>query len=124
MSKNKLSDPHAEREAQKYDNPIPSRELIMEVLGEQEGPTSFKRLAAKLELDDEVALEALRRRMRAMERDGQVVRNRRDAFGLVSKMQLISGRVIGLSRGLPGDSRRRLAQHHRPCARAQNAAFA
>ena len=99
MSKKKLTDPHAEREAQKYDNPIPSRELIMELLGEQEGPMSFKQVAAKLNLNDEVTLEALRRRMRAMERDGQVVCNRRNCYGLVSKMQLISGRVIGHADG-------------------------
>ena len=99
MSKNKLADPHAEREAQKYENPIPSRELIMELLGEQDGPMSFKQVAAKLELIDDVALEALRRRMRAMERDGQLVRNRRNCYGLVSKMQLISGRVIGHADG-------------------------
>ena len=95
MSKKKLLDPHAEREAQKYDSPIPSRELIMEVLAKQEGPTSFKQLAAKLELTSDAQLDALRRRLRAMERDGQLARNRRDCFGLVSKMQLISGRVIG-----------------------------
>ncbi len=99
MSKNKPTDPHADREAQKYENPIPSREMIMELLGEQEGPLSFKQLAAKLELEDENSLEALRRRMRAMERDGQVVLNRRNGYGLVSKMQLISGRVIGHADG-------------------------
>jgi len=99
MSKKKQADPHAEREAQKYENPIPSRELIMELLGEQEGPMSFKQVATKLELDDEMSLEALRRRMRAMERDGQVVCNRRNCYGLVSKMQLISGRVIGHADG-------------------------
>ncbi len=95
MSNKKLDDPHAEREAQNYDNPIPSRELIMELLGGQEGPMSFKAVASNLELSDDTALEALRRRLRAMERDGQLVRNRRNCFGLVSKMQLISGRIIG-----------------------------
>ena len=95
MSKKKLVDPHAEREAEKYDNPIPSRELIMELLAEEEGPLSFKHIAAKLGLEDEGLLEALRRRLRAMERDGQLIRNRRDCFGLVSKMQMISGRIIG-----------------------------
>jgi cold shock CspA family protein len=88
-------DPFAEREAQKYENPIPSREMIMEMLGQQDGPTGFKRLAKLLNLETDDELEALRRRMRAMERDGQALRNRRDSFGLASKMQLVSGRVIG-----------------------------
>jgi ribonuclease R len=94
MSKRRPADPHAEREAQKYDNPIPSRELIMNLLAEEGEPMSFKHLAGALGLAGDTELEALRRRLRAMERDGQLVRNRRDRFGLVSKMQLISGRVI------------------------------
>ncbi len=94
MTKRKPQDPNAEREAQKYDNPIPSRELIMQVLADAGEPMSMKRLANMLALESETELEALRRRLRAMERDGQLVRNRRDCFGLVSKMQLISGRVI------------------------------
>jgi len=94
MTKRKPADPYAEREAQKYDNPIPSRELIMDLLAEEGEPMSFKHLAGALGLAGDTELEALRRRLRAMERDGQLVRNRRDRFGLVSKMQLISGRVI------------------------------
>ncbi|ALP52978.1 exoribonuclease R [Candidatus Tenderia electrophaga] len=94
MTKRKPQDPNFEREAQKYDNPIPSRELIMEMLADEGEPMSMKRVAEALGLESETELEALRRRLRAMERDGQLVRNRRDRFGLVSKMQLISGRVI------------------------------
>lgn len=92
--RSKKADPFAEREAQKYDNPIPSRELIMELLGEQEGPMRFPQIAEMLGLKEDDELEALRRRMRAMERDGQVVRNRRDGYGLASKMDLICGRII------------------------------
>ncbi len=88
------TDPYADREAQKYQNPIPSRELIMELLGEQDGPMKLPQIAEMLNLSEEEDLEALRRRMRAMERDGQVVRNRRDGYGLASKMDLKCGRVI------------------------------
>jgi ribonuclease R len=95
MSRKKRVDPQAEREAQKYDKPIPSRELIMEVLAEEDGPLPFSRLAERLALENEDDLEALVRRLKAMARDGQLVRNRRDGYGLASKMQLISGRVIG-----------------------------
>ena len=42
--------------------------------------------------DDQIALE---RRLGAMVRDGQLVRNRRHAFCLVNKRDLIAGRVIG-----------------------------
>ena len=52
-------------------------------------------IAAALKLRDEDALEALRRRLRAMERDGQLIFNRRREYGLVSHMNLVRGRVIG-----------------------------
>ena len=39
--------------------------------------------------------EALQRRLSAMERDGQVIRNRRGDFGLIDRMDLVTGRVIG-----------------------------
>ncbi len=52
-------------------------------------------LAELLGLDpDESEEEALRRRLNAMERDGQLVRNRRGAFCLVNKSDLIAGRII------------------------------
>ena len=45
MVKNKLkSDPHAEREASKYDNPIPSREFILEHLSEMGKPATYEQL--------------------------------------------------------------------------------
>jgi ribonuclease R len=88
-------DPHQAREAQKYDNPIPSREFIMELLAEAGQPMYRDDIAEALEMESEEQLEALRRRLRAMERDGQLLFNRRGGFGLVSKMDLVAGRVIG-----------------------------
>ncbi|MBL4866073.1 MAG: ribonuclease R, partial [Pseudomonadales bacterium] len=89
-------DPQADREAQNYDNPIPSREYIAAYLAEVSGPVSQGQLASVFKLDrDEVQEEALRRRLRAMERDGQLIRNRKGAYGLVDKMDLIRGRVMG-----------------------------
>ena len=92
-------DPQAQREAQKYDNPIPSREYILEALAKQGKPQTQQQLAVLFNIDDEVDLEALRRRLRAMERDGQVIRNRKGAYGDVKKMDLIRGRVIGHADG-------------------------
>ncbi len=88
-------DPYHAREAKKYDNPIPSREFIMQALEERGVPMDFNGIAQLLELDDEGQLEALRRRLLAMERDGQLVRNRKDNYCLVNKRDLIVGRVIG-----------------------------
>ncbi len=89
------ADPHAGREAEKYENPIPSREFIMQLLETQGEPLTYKQLVDLLDLHDEESLEALRRRLNAMERDGQLVRNRRDGYGLIDKMDLVCGRVIG-----------------------------
>ena len=37
----------------------------------------------------------MQRRLRAMERDGRIIRNRRGELGLVERMDLVTGRVIG-----------------------------
>lgn len=89
------SDPFAAREAAKYERPIPSRELIMEVLKNHQKPMQFVDIASALGLSDDIDLESLRRRINAMERDGQLLRNRRDRYCYVNSKDLIAGRVIG-----------------------------
>ncbi|WP_024328716.1 ribonuclease R [Thioalkalivibrio sp. ALR17-21] len=88
-------DPNLEREAQKYDNPIPSREYILDLLQLEGNPLSFEEIAGRLGIEDEERLEALRRRLKAMERDGQALCNRRGAYLPVNQEDLIRGRVIG-----------------------------
>lgn len=95
MTNNKKNDPNFEREAEKYDNPIPSREFILSILKQNNVPLTRKNIAKLLKLKGEDQIEALRRRLRAMERDGQLLRNRKGAYGIVSKMNLINGRVMG-----------------------------
>lgn len=92
-------DPHRQREAKKYDNPIPSREFILETLNAHGAPLEFAELAQALELADEQDLIALGRRLGAMERDGQLLRNRKDAYCVVNRRDLIAGRVIGHADG-------------------------
>jgi ribonuclease R len=92
-------DPHKAREAKKYQNPIPSREFILDLLEDFGAPIWRDELAEKLSLSHEDDLEALRRRLNAMERDGQLVRNRKGAFCLVNSKDLIAGRVIGHTDG-------------------------
>ena len=90
-----MQDPHAEREARKYSHPIPSREVILELLDQSDGPLSRDIIAEKLGLTDEEALEALRRRLIAMVRDGQIVGNRKERYGRIDRMNLVRGRVQG-----------------------------
>ncbi|MDE0930096.1 MAG: ribonuclease R [Halioglobus sp.] len=93
--KGKIADPHAEREAANYENPIPSREVILELLSEAEKPLDHTHIAKSLSLAEPEQLEALRKRLRAMERDGQLMVNRRNAYCLVDKMHLLHCRVQG-----------------------------
>ncbi len=88
-------DPQAAREAQKYQSPIPSREFIMATLEHSGRLMTREALAEAFGLDTDEDLEALRRRLRAMERDGQLLRNRRGGYGLVDRMDMVRGRVIG-----------------------------
>ena len=88
-------DPFQEREAEKYENPIPSREFILAHLEKREKPASRDDLAQELNLSGEEHLEALRRRLRAMERDGQLVFTRRQCYALPERLDLLRGKVIG-----------------------------
>lgn len=93
------ADPHFKRESQKYENPIPSREFIMEMMAELGRPLYRDQIAEQLGLESDEQLEALRRRLRAMERDGQILFNRRGGFALVSKMDMVRGRIQGHADG-------------------------
>ncbi|MFP2768808.1 ribonuclease R [Oceanisphaera sp. KMM 10153] len=92
-------DPFLKREAEKYENPIPSREFILELIKTKQGPVSRDDVFAELALDGEEQAEALRRRLRAMERDGQLVFTRNKCYALPDKLNLIKGRVIGHREG-------------------------
>ena len=92
-------DPFLAREQEKYGRASPSREFILHYLEERGMPLTLEELCVEWRIDDDWELEALSRRLRAMERDGQLMRNRRDGYGLISKMNLITGRVIGHAEG-------------------------
>ena len=89
----KLVDPAAASEASRYENPIASRELILELIG-SDGAMNYEDLVAQLGMSGDDELEALRRRLRAMVRDGQLVQNRRGGYIPVDEADLIRGRVI------------------------------
>lgn len=88
-------DPHAGREASRYEQPIASRELILEVITEADQPVNRADIGELLDIRDADGAEALRRRLNAMLRDGQLVRNRRDCYAPADQFDLVQGRVIG-----------------------------
>ncbi|WP_458068742.1 ribonuclease R [Rhodanobacter sp. BL-MT-08] len=94
-----MRDPHAAREAQKYDRPIPSREAILALLEERGELLTEARIAEALAIDDETDLEALRKRLGAMVRDGQLLLGRRGGYAPTQKLDLIAGLVIANAEG-------------------------
>jgi len=92
-------DPYAQREAEKYENPIPSREHILQLIEHGGKPLRRSEISEAFSLESEEQVEALRRRLRAMERDGQLLFNRAQQYCLVNNKDLIAGRVIGHADG-------------------------
>ena len=89
------TDPYASREQDRYAHPIPSREIILGVLEAADAPMKFGAIAEQLDLQEERDLDALRRRLRAMQRDGQLISGRRGAYGVPKRMDLLHCRVMG-----------------------------
>jgi len=84
----------AEKAPRKYAFEIASREKLIETLIEAGKPLNHEQLAAVLQMyERDEKYEALGRRLGAMVRDGQIVRNRRGGFLPVDEDNLIRGRV-------------------------------
>ena len=92
--KQRGKDPHAKREAANYANPLPSREYILEMMADEGAPLSVEQLWKLLEIR-KAEREIFGRRLAAMERDGQIIRNRKGALCLAEKINLVPGTVQG-----------------------------
>jgi len=90
----RLQDPHLDREREQYEHPLPSREFILQILGEQGGPVDEDELLHLLHIEPHEE-DLFSRRLRAMERDGQIMRNRKRAICVVDKLDLVKGKVQG-----------------------------
>lgn len=86
-------DPFLDRESELYEHPVPSREFILQFFKEQKKAFSLAKLNKAFSLKTEEEHEGLRRRVRAMERDGQLMVNRRGMYAMVDEMELLPGRV-------------------------------
>ena len=94
-----VRDPYADREAKRYERPIPSREAILALLEERGELLTEARIAEALTIHDETDLEALRKRLGAMVRDGQLLLGRRGGYAPAQKLDLIAGRVLANAEG-------------------------
>lgn len=99
MSNNKKQklrdlDPFFKREKERYPQPLPSREYILQILKQQGIPIAERTLYKLLSITKkEQALFS--RRLAAMMREGQIFRNRKDDICVMEKLDLIKGRVQG-----------------------------
>ena len=94
QSRRLSNDPHASRESANYTHPIPSREYILQVMVQQGVPVFVEDLYRLLEIDKSER-EIFNRRLGAMEREGQIMRNRRNALCVTEKLHLVTGTIQG-----------------------------
>lgn len=78
-----------------YEVSIPSRDELLAAVAAQVKPLPFDDIINQFKLTDERQHIGVKRRLRAMERDGQLVYTRANAYGLPERMELVKGRVVG-----------------------------
>ncbi|MFZ2855080.1 MAG: ribonuclease R [Rhodocyclaceae bacterium] len=98
LSKIRKNDPHFERECKTYEQPLPSREYILQILEEQGKPVSFEQICVLLDIHQD-EFEMFQRRLGAMEREAQLMRNRKGAYIVPERASLIAGRIEGHADG-------------------------
>ena len=79
---------------QKKEIKIPSREDILSVLRQSPEPLSREQVFEHLKLDED-QIPIIERRLSAMERDGQLMPNRKGMLLLATKLDFVAGRVAG-----------------------------
>lgn len=93
----KIKDPEAKREAKRYDNPVASRVLLLKTItdaGMMTQSAVFKALKVRQGQEEGVS-----RRLSAMVRDGQLVRNRRGGYLPVDEKHFVRGHVTAHADG-------------------------
>jgi ribonuclease R len=90
-----FKDPHAKREAKKYEKPVASRELLLSLIEKSSPPPTYNNLAKILKYKEDHLLVGLKRRLRAMENSGQLIFNKFKQYAIPEANSLITGKVIG-----------------------------
>ena len=89
------NDPYFEREQVKYENPVASREYLLTLMQEANQALSFLDICHLANATSEVQQVGIQRRLRAMEREGQLQFNRQKKYELLAAEAILTGRVIG-----------------------------
>ncbi len=92
------SDPFFKREQSNYDNPVASREYLIELFKKHQRPLAFKEVCTLVNAVDEDSRIGIQRRLRAMERERQlsfINKDKKYALPSGDTEALIQGQVIG-----------------------------
>jgi ribonuclease R len=92
MSRNRKKTPKTQPQG-RIQARAPDREAVLALMDRQGRPMQRRDIAEALGVESDDSREILRRRLRAMLNDGQLIKNRRGAYGLPAKMDLLSGRI-------------------------------
>ena len=90
-----FKDPHAKREANKYEKPVASRELLLSIIEKSSPPPTYNALAKILKYKEDHLLVGLKRRLRAMENSGQLIFNKFKQYAIPEASSLLIGTVLG-----------------------------
>ncbi len=85
----------SDNESIQYEFPVPEREAILALMAKASSPMSRDDIFKGFQLTHDQEYEGIRRRLRAMERDGQVIFTRRQCYALPETLDLIQGYVMG-----------------------------
>ncbi|MFT5636658.1 MAG: ribonuclease R [Cognaticolwellia sp.] len=88
-------DPHKQREADKYDKPVASREMLLSLIEKSNIPPTFKSLVNQLQYTDDDMIVGMKHRLRAMENSGQIVFNKFKQYAIANRSDVLTGKVIG-----------------------------
>lgn len=78
-----------------FDPDVPSREAILAALRDAGAPLEPAELAERMKLTRPGTLKGFERRLNAMERDGQLMPNRKGVLLLANKLDFVPGKVLG-----------------------------
>ncbi|HEX5049420.1 MAG TPA: ribonuclease R [Gammaproteobacteria bacterium] len=84
----------AERSERRYEHQIPSRDEISVAMERAGHPLTLEALAPRFDINTEQHRRALEARLKAMVRDGQLIRNRAREYCLTRHLDVVTGTVL------------------------------
>lgn len=88
-------DTYQKNNYKKYVNTIPSRERILFFLKSYKDLISQKKIENKFSINNQDDKKAFRRRLRAMERDKQIIHTYDHYYAVLENINMVTGKVIG-----------------------------